>query len=237
MGDRTSTATIFVFLVTFLGVFAVLVNSMPAELYGPTLKETKTRGEWFPEEDIGFLNYTDSGNLTRGYHTDLELGDVNVVVWWAYYPYNDITIYHTWQVLWWWDRHSLDDMPLTLTDLEAHSPHEGIANQSHMVLTCPCQKSYYVYFIYNSTTYANWAEAMTGGELELYMGMGWNDGIEQQNAWSLIWNIMTFQAPEVFGTGASASVMNAIIAIPLWASFAIIGAIMILWFIPFLGGE
>ena len=240
MGDRSSTASTFVFLVTLIGVFAVLVGSMPSGFYevAPNYTETSTRDEWFPQEDIGYMNYTDSTNLTKGVRAYLTIGDVTVDVNWDVYPYIDnIWFLHTWPVFWWYDHHLFDNNPITLSDIEANSPHEGYANRSYIVQTCPCPKTYYTYFVYNSTEYASWSEAWDDGALDLYMGMGWSDAIEKMNAWSLIWNVLTFQAPEVFGTGASANLMNAIIAIPLWASFAIIGAIMILWFIPLLGGE
>lgn len=238
MGDRASTATTFVFLVTLIGVFAALTTFMPSGFYEEAsgLRQTQTRDDWLKVSDIGSVNFTDSCNITRPGKEVLNIGDVTVNVWWL--PLDVITFEHVWST--WWifvDMHTFDDMPLTLSDVEAHSPHEGIANVSYMVLTCPCQKTYYTYFVYNSTTYGSWAEAWVGGTLEVYVGMGWTDAIEQQNAWSLIWNIMTFQAPEVFGIGSAATAMNVIIAIPLWASFAIIAAIIILWFIPFLGGE
>jgi len=239
LGDRSSTAITFVSLVTLIGIFVVLAGSIPEGFYevAPDYQETKTRDEWFPNEDIGFMNYTDSENLTKGQKHYLQIGDIYVDIYWDYYPYiTDIWFLHTWQVSFWWDHHLFDDTPITLQNIIDHQT-EDFANRSYMVLTCPCPKTYYVYFIYNSTEYSSWSEAWDGGELEVYVGMGWNDAIEKMNAWSLIWNVLTFQAPEVFGTGAAANVMNAIIAIPLWASFAIIGAIMILWFIPFLGGE
>lgn len=236
MGSRSSTATTFVFLVTLLGIFAVLTNAIPSDFFTPESRaETSTREEWFPEENIGYLNYTDSGNLTKGDIIYLTIGDITVDVQWI--PDWGINFRHTWQVIWWWDSHLFDDIPITLTNLEAHSPYQDYANRSYMVLTCPCPKTYYTYFIYNSTEYSSWSEAWDDGDLDVYVGMGWNDAIEKMNAWSLIWSIMSFQAPEVFGTGSAAITMNAIIAIPIWASFAIIGAIMILWFIPFLGGE
>ena len=241
MGDRSSTASTFVFLVTLLGIFAILTNAIPSEFLDPqNLYETQTREEWFPDQDFGYLNYTDSCNLTKGSIQYLYVGDVNVDIHWdVTIPYNcpdNIYFYHAWQVAWWWEKHLFDDMPITLTDLIEHQT-EDFANRSYMILTCPCQKTYYTYFIYNSTAYSSWTEAWNGGELECYVGMGWDDAIEKMNAWSLIWSIMTFQAPEVFGTGGAATVMNAVIAIPIWASFAIMGAIIILWFIPLLGGE
>jgi len=238
MGDRSSTATTFVFLVTLIGVFAVLTGSMPIGFYeiAPDYRQPGGRNDWFPDEDIGFMNYTDSCNLTKGGAVEnLEIGDIYVDVQWI--TVWGINFRHKWQVLWWWDSHLFDDMPITLSDLEANSPHNDHANESYMVLTCPCQKTYYTYFIYNSTTYGSWAEAWAGGDLDVYMGMGWDDAIEKMNAWSLIWSIMTFQSPQVFGAGVAADVMTKIIASTLWSAFAIIGAIMILWFIPLLGGE
>lgn len=239
MGSRSSTATMFVFLVSLLGVFAILANSIPPEFAPPQdRKETTTRGEWFPGEDVGYLNYTDSANLTKGGLFFLHLGDVNVDVQWRVYPAHKVGIwfFHTWQVAWWWEWHEFDNMPITAVELEAHQTEE-FADRSYMVMTCPCQKTYYVYFIYNSTAYSSWSEAYDDGYLECYAGMGWKDAIEKQNAWSLIWSILIFQAPEVFGTGPAAIILNALVAIPLWASFAITGAIIILWFIPLLGGE
>lgn len=242
MGDRSSTATTFVFLVTLLGVFAILVNSMPSGLYfTPSEKrETKTRDDWIRGEDIGYLNYTDSINLTKGSIHNLVVGDIYVDIHWdvtiPYYCPEDISFFHAWPVLWWWEKHVFDDMPITAEILAEHQT-ANFANRSNMVLTCPCQKTYYTYFVYNSTTYSSWAEAYAGGEFEVYVGMSWDDAIQKEDAWSLIWGILSFQAPKVFGTGESAILMNAIIAIPLWASFAIIGAIIILWFIPLLGGE
>lgn len=238
MASRSSTATIFVFLVTFLGIFAILVNAIPTDFFTPSaLEEIKTRTEWFPDVNIGYLNYTDSCNLTKGGYEELKVGDIEVTIQWDHVlSLPDIWFEHRAWVVFWWVGHWFDGMPITLTDLIDHQT-EDFANRSYFILTCSCPKTYNVYFVYNSTTYSSWSEAYTGGELEVYVGMGWNDAIERQNAWSLIWSILLFQAPEVFGTGAAATTMNAIIAVPLWAAFAIIGAIMILWFIPFLGGE
>lgn len=245
MADRSSTASMFVFLVSLLGVFAIIVNGIPAGFLTPqNLTETTLRSEWLHNIDVGYLNYTDSGNLTKGTpHGEtvhLSMGDVTVnVEWWNVGQLVGVYFYHTWKLDPWgifWEFQEFDDMPVTLSDMIAHQTAD-FANRSYMILTCPCQKSYHTYFVYNSTTYASWTEAYAGGELELYVGMGWNDAVEMQNAWSLIWSILTFNAPQVFGTGIEAGLLNALIAIPLWASFAVTGAIMILWFIPLLGGE
>lgn len=248
MGDRSTTATMFVFLVSLLAVFAVLVNAIPVELMPlQNMTEIQMRTQWVPNIEIGYLNFTDSTNITAapmGNSESLTLGDVHLEIDWIRPPYfptpvSGIWFYHIWQIDPWgifWEYQVFDDMPIRGEDLIEHET-EDYSNRSYMILTCECQKSYYTYFIYNSTTYASWTEAYAGGELEVYVGMGWDDAIEKQNAWSLIWSIMAFNAPQVFGTGSEASVLNALIAIPLWASFAVTGAIMILWFIPLLGGE
>lgn len=246
MASRSSTATTFIFLVVFLGIFALMANSIPSGFVpAQNIRETETRDDWIKGMEIGDLNFTDSGNLTKGVGggptVNLVIGDVHVdVEWWSGPPLLvGIWFWHTWQIDPWffWEFQEFDDMPITLSDLEANSPHQGLANVSYMVLTCPCPKTFYTYFVYNSTTYSSWSDAWDGGELELYVGMGWNDAIEQQNAWSLIWSILAFQAPEVFGDSAGGLLMNSLIAVPLWAAFSITAAIILLWFIPLLGGE
>ena len=76
MASRSSTATTFVFLVTFLGIFALLVNNIP-QGFVPVqdIREPPTRDDWIRGLDIGNFTYTDSrvfvfsihGKLTHGF--------------------------------------------------------------------------------------------------------------------------------------------------------------------------
>lgn len=79
-----------------------------------------------------------------------------------------------------------------------------------------------VYFGYNTTLYSSIVDAWDNYELQVLIGIDFDQTRTGYNAWELISMLLFFQLPDIHWT------INALIAIPLWISIGYISFILIL---------
>lgn len=90
---------------------------------------------------------------------------------------------------------------------------EGDFNVTSAAYTLKCDHvSMHAVVAFNSTAYANCSEAFDNDELTFEFGIEWDELGTGMNAWNLISQILFFQAPDIN------PLLNAIIAVPLWAA-------------------
>lgn len=75
--------------------------------------------------------------------------------------------------------------------------------------------------------------AWNGGALDVGIAFGISNVTLKTDAWNIIGRVLTFQAPEIFGSGTAGFLLNALIALPLWGAIAALILIMLFELIPF----
>lgn len=74
------------------------------------------------------------------------------------------------------------------------------------------------------------------GTLYVELGFGFDDFVVALNSYDMIGRLLTFQSPEIFGlTGVAATIINTIIALPVWSCIAYLVYRLVLMAIPFVG--
>lgn len=80
---------------------------------------------------------------------------------------------------------------------------------------------------YNTTIYSSVEDAWDHHGLSLMLGVDWDQTDTRMNVWNLIAMILFFQMPDIHWS------VNALIALPLWASFAYLIFVFVSKLIPF----
>jgi len=254
-----SKATVFVFV--FLGVWALLVGLIPTDFitagFNPTYREMEL-AEKFSMANV--TQYADAGNdfMTFSYSSmddgpappdwELPINNQYLEIWWGFYgPVRALQFRHT--TVTWWGRayyempiYGLDGQTLvvesplilgdqynTLTDNWSDS-----ANASVFYTQSPVKASYLLEF--NRTRYADWAAAWIGGEISYSISYEINVNATAVSAWTLIGQLLTFQAPSLSMTGVGGIIINSVIAFPVWALIAYLVYKFCTGIAPFLSG-
>jgi len=232
---------VFLFCVTLLGTFALCVNTMPKDFFSPEEREEIEYLTQWKAGELFFSNITDYDNqtITRtllGDNPDFYIADFDChigCVWRNANP--EWIILNHWWYQWWIfkDTHYLKP-DLTRTYILDHVQEDN-ENISSFSLSCDCY-TYALMVTYNESKFSSLSDAFDGiggggvGELYLYIGLGYEERPATISAWTLIAQLMLFQMPDVH------PLINAFIAIPLWACVAIVAFILITRAIPLLGG-
>ena len=227
----------FLFLITFLAVFGLLVATIPSgfmeasEEYReqdiPTEEFRVTDLEAYSETWIYCMNET-GGDLIQGYLyvVDVDIGghDCDFEYTKANYSNPYIQMRHFYAVWWiftdccymkWIDANGVDRTTkvgvtnrLTLADLEA-------CYQDAQPFLVKCKHFQQdVFFAYNETTYSSVADAWNHHGLHVLIGIEFDEMATGLNAWDLIGMVMFFKMPDVH------PVFNYIIAVPIWVCIA-----------------
>jgi len=195
-----------------------MINSIPSALLQQTNPQSREK-IYYPTEEkkvwiaggivSGSYPYLDSHVIHREYaSTRFSLGAVYVDVWWN--PIDSLLWFgHSYHIAWifWWTE-NLRESPIQWSDVITNALN---ANVSKIVMYCDCPKTYDVYILNNSTSYASLYDAWVAGEITVQIGMGWEASYAVINAWTLITQLMLFQAPNIH------PLLNGIIVVPIWA--------------------
>ena len=235
---------VFITVVTFLGVFALLVSMIPGQF---AVQSKSYRQISVPEyfEAIDLQCFTETKNLTVPAYDEFGL-DCSVGGWeLKIYPYySDPANIHELQLKhvdrWWvfvvgehhltW-RRKVDgiDLGIQLDKDELLNAYDADKGVAEFIVSCE-HLTAYVAFAYNTTKYENIVDAWANSELWMLIAIGFDQVNTSTNAWNVIQQLLFFQAPDVHPA------INALIAIPIWAAIAITIYILILKAIPFVGG-
>ncbi len=231
----------FVFCASLILIFGLLITGMttyaPEILYsGKTYRNPNIPSDWSKDELEGvdqWLNHTVTYPAILGNY--------------VYYDYPSAIPPQYLRVLWWHNIVSVDSSTIQLQDRGMHlgsywitsDLFDWISNdtgQTDLSKTLAIQywdsatnKSYFpdvrapylkvkVWLSDHITTRNNISQSWSDGNLTIAVGFNQMDAQTGLNAWNLIGNLLAFQTPQAFGlTGIGATLLNAIIAIPIWA--------------------
>ena len=235
---------VFITVVTFLGVFALLVSMIPGQF---AVQSKSYRQISVPEyfEAVNVQSFVETKNLTVPAYDEYGL-DCGVGGWeLKIYPYYSplMNTYHLvlrhidrwwviaygWHDLRWRSKVTGIDLGYTLDKDELLNAYDADKGVAEFIVSCE-HLTAYVAFAYNTTKYENIVDAWANSELWMLIAIGFDQVNTSTNAWNVIGKLLFFQAPDVHPA------INALIAIPIWAAIAITIYILILKAIPFVGG-
>lgn len=246
---------LFIFLVTFLGVFAYLVSTMPAE-FATASKEYVQHDvpEFWQAVDVVKLNYSDAfrfnssdyGGVLGAHWVSFKVGGWDVQLRWITGgggPYHIlfrrlekwwIFIINAEDCKWYHEEKAVHYHPFGDPESYAVRP-EDIAQyfdeDGYATFRIECSRfTMTIHMYYNTTKYDSFTDAYYANDWHALIGVTWDQLNTAISAWDLIGRILTFQAPEVHPA------INILIAIPIWAATAILVFILIVKVIPFVGG-
>lgn len=224
-----------IFFAVFSMFFALIISQVPALILysGKTYQDPSYKTEWQPLATWMNITAYDNGTVTRPAWPlgntillDLEPYGIVVAVLWSSLDPDNLCFsrrdYYFGPFF-----HSVDIEPYPVTKTYAESQLEGnvsIFNMKDDVRT------YYVQFYYDDESYGNLTEAWDGGELYVWVGLGWEQMPTTVNVWSFISGFLTFQAPLIHPS------IDPYIAIAFWVGIGVTAIIFLSRLIPFIRG-
>jgi hypothetical protein len=109
------------------------------------------------------------------------------------------------------------------------------SNMSVFSAQCEVITTNVIFEIYNSS-FSTIADSFDAHLLNYTLSYDINLTSMAPNAWTIIGSLLTFRAPEIGWSGDMGTVMNFIIAIPIWASIAYLVYKLVTGLVPFLSG-
>lgn len=231
-----------IFVVSFLSIFFLLVNTMPAYfVQSSSSYPSSSIPEYFDTTEI--MSYADykQYNLTHsgyswqgdlGGHLIFLSGDPNDPVHGEY----TIVIMHAswkflvftggWHTMEWINTNGISrGIGLTISELM-----EDYNENATLKYTVKCSHfKMFAYIGFNTTLYSNPQEALENDNLTVILAISIDEVSTKVNAFELIASLLSFRMPEVH------PFINAIIAIPIWIAIIWLVITIITKFIPFTG--
>jgi len=224
-----------IFFAVFSMFFALVIAQVPALLLygGKTYQDPSYETEWQPLATWMNITSYDNGTITRpgwpsGNTLELSLDPYGVkvaVLWSSLYPdhlYFSRRDYYFGPLF-----HSYDIEPYPVTKTYAASKLEGNISVFNMKGNV---RTYHVQLYYNDAVYGNLTEAWDGGELYVWVGLGWEQMPTTVNLWSFISAFLFFQAPLIH------PLIDPFIAIAFWVGISVVAIIFLSRLIPFVRG-
>lgn len=249
MVDLTGIYKPFIFIVVFVGVFALLislgVSSIPLAFVGTSaLDYTDNFPEYFDVADVeslaqyhnitadnGGAYYSEDWGIDEGFgHNFLfkcnEVDDEWKVVNEHYFPWLSIPTGN--HEMTWYDYENGTDFGTYVTDTEFQSisyvtgsVEDGFLEQAKFKVRCDHVRLFAT-MSYNATAYANITMAFLSDAATVVFAISWDELGTGLSAYNLISDIMTFSRPDIHPA------LNALIAIPLWAMIGFLIVVIIL---------
>jgi len=237
-----------VFIVTFIGIFVLILGNMPSNFTPPSssLKGYNIPPNFDPRE-LGGIEYFLSHDVTMTFPATTVTYDFNgatppvnfrFLVGGSTLGGKNLYFLHSY----WYDWFFLDNMQIEnasvyniyYADIVGHLDEAG--NKSKFTPIFCNHVSVTVWISdWNETRDEVLTAWNTDGKVAVSMGMGIDVASGGLSGWDILGRLMTFQAPEILGlTGIGATILNAAIALPLWAMIAYIALrLLIIIFKPF----
>lgn len=240
MGDLSELRGL-VTAVTFLGALVLIIALIPSGFYTagesrevnvPDIYESIDIYS-FAETSIEYLN--DSGGslwfLDNTYRIkNIDIGNWDIDLYYrrpneGSYRLFLVHIWYDWIIfpsdhqLEWFSRAGVNrGQVLEISHIES----DGAGDYSVSYRALCDHTTYHVTLAYNSSLYNSYTEAWNAGALGFFAGVNWDDMNTGLNAWNLISMLLFFQLPGI------SPIINALIAIPIWAAIAYLTYILIL---------
>lgn len=236
----------FVTVVTLLGVFVLLVVSMPSGFYSTSPEYSQTYGpqadyiEPTDLESIAYfltynISYPESGGVEYDFDAEGATGTYVNVRWTSTVEGQAFSFWHeTWRWLifktyeqMFFTRDNYDTGYITLAILENYW--DSDLNSSKISPIYVPDLSVNAWFTDPDTSRNNITQAWSANQITVSVGFGWDNATMGYSAWSLVSQLLTFQSPQIHWT------VNMLIAIPIWSAIGYLVARIILLIIPFVG--
>lgn len=226
-------------IVTFLGVFTILVASIPAEfLYATEEYRERDIPEEFEalelQQFVNTYNYTlispshffkkNFGGHNFWHQSHAEYGSFYVKINhydWEFPIFGFLIGSHA---LEWYGHETYKNYGKSIRGTEIEENWDSEDSVSHFIASCE-HLQMYIWFSYNTTLYASVWEAYQVNGLQVLWAIEWDEMGTGLNAYNLIAMLLFWQLPDVH------IVLNIILSIPLWvtigwAMFAFIMAVI-----------
>lgn len=243
MGDLSELRGLIV-VITFLGVMVLLIGLIPFQFYiaGAMTELDYSQTEWM---GIDIQSFQDTWNDTTIYleFSDFAVGGRNLRIA-SQYTDNHFSLIQRYGLgLFWleggtffnrknikvsYDRipyaHQLIDWDVLNADYEEYGSVEFTVAY---VQNEPFQ--FKTYFTFNETDYDSPKEAWANDELNLLIGINFDNIATTYNAWDLIAMLLFFRLPDVHW------LINVMMATPIWVTVCYLAYVLIIKAIPLLG--
>ena len=240
----------FIFAVTFLGTLFLLIAWIPAELF----EADPSREIWVPEVFEGIdvyafaetktIQLNETGGQTSMYDSSyydmhVDIGGRNCDL--EYKKANETTLQlfliHYWtewviipysHKLHWYNNKGINQGNiLQVSEMQA----DDTLDEGKVTYRAQCKHfTYHSTFAYNTTLYGNFTHAWNYHGLYGFFGIKFEDVDTSYNAFELIARLLFFQMPDI------ETHVNALMAIPMWATIAYLIYAFITSVIPFIKG-
>lgn len=232
----------FVFIVTFLGIFVLLVSFMPTEFYVSSYRQIdipneldaldipvydymtlnityNPQGYW--QEDFGFNGATEFRAISYNTTNDYSIDACVFFIEWVSYPFKGYGLDF------WNTTHNLG-ATLYFPDLETIYAEDGALRFS-MKTQDSGQLKFICAFVWDEETYSTPTPAFENDGVIIYLGLTWEQQMSTMSAWNIVGMILFFQMPQVH------PLLNMMFALPIWACILYTIYRLILLAIPFVG--
>jgi len=256
-----SKALVFVF--TVLGVFALLLGTMPGDFiiqtWNPNYRDAETK-ETFDAADVLMYDNADSGKLNYSdapiqYDFGLSGGQKLEIDWvteklpegyWA--PFTSIYLRHLIKQTmgYWTDYHNLNvydssGVPIGTgwykdKIIKANLVDHWDSDKNATILIAKCD--HITTNIIFQPRNSSWSIGDSWDQEKLNFALSYdvNWNATGVSAWTIVAQLLTFQAPDLGIGGVGGIILNAIIAIPTWSLIAYIVYKIVAGIIPFISG-
>jgi hypothetical protein len=244
---------ILIFIFVFLGVFALFLALMPGELITSSFTPkyiNKEVQETFDAMDVIMYDNAESGTIAYSdapleFAFGLPSGQYLEFDWATLYTEPIIYFRHLVAGVggWWYDYHNLnlydhDHVALQYTDKivkqDLVDDWDSEKNASIFYAECPHIMTNVIFTPYNSSLTIG--ESWDYNSLNYSMSYSWNPNATAFSAMTILLQLFTFQSPDLGIPGIGGTIMNYLIAVPIWIMTAYLIAQFILALIPFIAG-
>jgi len=232
----------FAFIVTFLGIFVILVSAMPTEFYASSYRGVTVPdeldaldvpvydyttlnitydGSGYWQEDFGFDGGTDfraiSYNTTNTHGVDACVFFIE----WDSFPWKAYGLDF-------WLEDVNEGATLYFPQLDEIYDETGALLFS-MKTQDSGQLKFICAYVWDEETYETPTPAFENDGVIIYIGLTWEQQMSTMSAWNIVGMILFFQMPQIH------PLFNLMFALPIWACIVYTIYRLILLAIPFVG--
>jgi len=251
-----------IFLFCTIGFFALLFSLIPPQFFvvshDASIGVDKEIAEYFSASNVTMYSTSGHDNMTYEYssyhdHPDYPQFPTGasgewLEVWWSSYIYlgiesKGIEFRHIHEMFWWEelvDRLNFKGMDMSSVGIailknEMESYYDSEINGSAFYADCQ-HLSTSVIFGFNQTTYSNISDAWDGGEISYVLSYEPNWNASSVSAATVVWQLLTFQNPDLGIEGDAGTILNFMIGAPFIVMTAILILLIIQSLVPFIRG-
>jgi len=253
---------IVIFIFSVIGFFTLMFAAIPplffAASYESSMGYDSEIAEVFALANVTTYATLGGDNMTYDYTSlddapnppdwELPTSGEYFEVWWGQYLTYPIHLEcrHTRQVFWWWEHHEFnyydaDHNPITdffITGDTLLNEWDSSINASYLELECGHVVANILYS-YNQSVHSDIKDAFDSGDIDAlgyYISYEPDWNATSISALTVLGQLMTFQSPNLGFSGLLNTIMNGVIAIPIYVMTAIAIIKLVQSVIPFLTG-